>query len=145
MDKSLFIKDDTRKTLKLRKKDGKLVNFKIYNYTDNSKQQVFNIYKKKMDRNMESFDLAIEELQVMFDMFTDYRFTIDELDEILENPSVAFEQIFHEIEMILGDITILFLQEQEKKLLDVKIKDAITDLEIAMVDSVEDIKDISGE
>lgn len=138
MNKSLFIKKDVRKTINI-KNNKATIKFKIYNYNDASKKAVFEMYQKKQKLGYEDFSLSNEEIRLVLNMFTDCLFSIDELSEMLESPSVYFEQIMNELEIILAELVVLFVQEKTKELLNLKIEDTIIDLQLAMTKGIKNV------
>lgn len=138
MNKSLFIKKDVRKTISI-KNNKATIKFKIYNYNDASKKAVFEMYQKKQKLGYEDFSLSNEEIRLVLNMFTDCLFSIDELSEMLESPNVYFEQIMNELEIILAELVVLFVQEKTKELLNLKIEDAITDLNLAITEAAKNV------
>lgn len=146
MNKSLFIKKDIRKVISI-KNNKSTIKFKIYNYNDASKKAIFDIYAKKQRLGYEDFSLSQDEIRLVLNMFTDYLFSIDELSEILGNPSVYFEQIMGELEIILAELVVLFIQEKTKELLNLKLEDAIADLNLAMTEGMRgvDIESVISE
>lgn len=139
MDKSLFIKKDIRKTIKIKNKKGKFINFKLYNYNEASKKAVFDMYKKKNKQGLDDFSLSEYELVMVFKLFTHIAMSIDELSEIIENPNFYFEQIFNEIELILSELVVLFIQEKEKEVAKFKIDEALLNMQETIVSNVGDI------
>lgn len=133
MNKSLFIKKDIRKVINI-KNNKSTIKFKIYNYNDASKKAIFDIYKKKQKLGYEDFSLSNEEVRLILNMFTDCLFSLEELSEILESPSIYFEQIMNELEIILAELVVLFVQEKTKELMNLKIEEAIADLNIVITD-----------
>lgn len=142
MNKSLFIKKEVRKVINI-KNNKTTIKFKIYNYNDASKKAIFDMYQKKQRLGYEDFSLSQDEIRLVLNMFTDCLFSIDELSEILENPSVYFEQIMGELEIILAELVVLFVQEKAKELLNIKLEDAIVDLQVAMTEGMRNV-DIEG-
>lgn len=139
MDKSLFIKKDIRKTIKIKNKKGKFINFKLYNYNEASKKAVFDMYKKKNKQGLDDFSLSEYELVMVFKLFTHIAMSIDELSEIIENPNFYFEQIFNEIELILSELVVLFIQEKEKEIAKFKIDEALLNMQETIVSNVGNI------
>lgn len=138
MEKSLFIKKDIRKVISI--KDGEsTIEFKIYNHNEASKKAVFDMYEKKQRLGYEDFSLSNEEVRLVLNMFTDCLFSVDELAEMIENPSVYFEQIMCELEIILAELVVLYIQDKTKKLMEIKIEDAISDMNQAMIDMMKDV------
>ena len=133
MNKSLFIKKDIRKVINI-KNNNSTIKFKIYNYNDASKKAIFDMYQKKQRLGYEDFSLSNDEVRLVLNMFTDCLFSLDELSEILENPSIYMEQIMNELEIILAELVVLFVQEKTKELMNLKVEDAIADLNIAITD-----------
>ncbi|MGL5328314.1 MAG: hypothetical protein ACRDD7_03525 [Peptostreptococcaceae bacterium] len=141
INKSLFIKEEVRKAIKIPQKGKKrALQFKIYNYNDESKKMIFDMYEKKNKNGEESFDLTQEELRLVFNVFTDYLFDIDDLAEIIENPNIYFEEIFHEINMIMCDLVKLFIQEQKEKVEQLNIENELVDLQTMIIDKTNDLK-----
>lgn len=138
MNKSLFIKKDVRKVINV-KNNKSTIKFKIYNYNDASKKAIFDMYAKKQRLGYEDFSLSQDEIRLVLNMFTDCLFSIDELAEMLENPSFYFEQIMGELEIILAELVVLFIQEKTKELMNVKIEDAIADLNLAMTEGMKNV------
>ena len=138
MNKSLFIKKEVRKTINI-KNNNSTIKFKIYNYNEASKKAIFDMYANKQRLGYENFSLSQDEIRLVFNMFTDCLFSIDELAEILENPSFYFEQIMGELELILAELVVLFVQEKAKELLNLKLEDAIVDLNTAIAQSMSNV------
>lgn len=138
MNKSLFIKKDVRKIINI-KNNKSTIKFKIYNYNDASKKAIFDIYKKKQRLGYEDFSLSKDEIRLVLNMFTDCLFSIDELSEILENPSVYFEQIMNELEIILEELVVLFVQEKTKEFLNLKVEEAIVDFQVPMTEGMKNV------
>lgn len=138
MNKSLFIKKDIRKTISI-KNNKTTIKFKIYNYNDASKKAIFDMYNKKQKLGYDDFSLSNDEVRIVLNMFTDCLFSIEELSEMLDNPSVYFEQIMNELEIILAELVVLFIQEKTKDLLGLKIEDTITDLNIAIAGAAKNV------
>ena len=132
MKKSLFIKNEVRKVINI-KNNGTTVKFKIYNPNDASKKAVFDMYEKKEKQGLSDFSLSSDEVRLMLNLFTDCLFSIDELSEILDNPSLYFEQIMNEIEIILGELSILYIQEKTKMFTEIKIEEAILNMNEEML------------
>lgn len=140
INKSLFIKEEVRKIIKIPQKGKKrALGFKIYNYNDASKKMIFDMYEKKNKKGEDSFDLTQDELRFVFNVFTDYLFDIDDLAEIIENPNIYFEEIFHEIKLIMCDLVKLFIQEQKEKLAAIEIEDELLELQQVMTSKMKDI------
>lgn len=140
MDKSYFIKENVRKTINVKKKNRKTpLKFNIYEYTDISKNMVFQMYEKKTKRGLEDFSLDENELKMVFTLFTDVSPTLDELTDMIETPNFYMEVIFNEIEMILGELAILYTQEQTKKLVQLKLESAVEDYKEKVVDIMKDV------
>ena len=133
MNKTMFKRKDVRKIINI-KNNNSTVKFKIYNYTQESKKYVLDIYEKKYKLGYEDFSLEGEELKQVIAMFTDCLFSLDELAEILDSPNVYFEQILNEIEIILSEIAILFVQEKTKELMKLKLDDEIANMSQTVVD-----------
>lgn len=147
INKSLFIKNEVKKIVSIPQKGKKtLLKFKIYNYNEKSKQMIFDMYEKKNKLGLESFDLTIEELRLVFNVFTDYLFDIDELSEIIESPNTYFEEIFYEINLILCDLVKLFIKEQKIKIEQLNIENDVLELNQLLVDKVKalDIEKVMG-
>lgn len=138
MNKSLFIKKEVRKIINI-KNNNSTIKFKIYNYNDSSKKAIFDMYAKKQRLGYEDFSLSQDEIRLVFNMFTDCLFSIDELAEILENPSFYFEQIMSELEIILAELVVLFTQEKTKELLNLKLEESIVDLNATITQSIANV------
>lgn len=144
MDKSYFIKEKVRKTINIKKKNRKTpIKFNIYDYTDISKNMVFQMYEKKTRFGLEDFSLDENELKMVFTLFTDATPTLDELADMIEAPNFYMEIIFNEIEMILGELAILYTQEQTKKLAQLKLESALEDYKEQVVEMMKDV-DLKG-
>lgn len=138
MKKSLFIKNEVRKTINI-KNNKTTVKFKIYNYNDKSKKAIFDLYEKKQKQGFDDFSLSNEELRLVLNMFTDCLFSLEELAEIVENPSVYFEQIMNELEIILSELVVLYIQEKEKKIMSLKIEEAIIDFNATLAEKAKEL------
>lgn len=138
MNKSLFIKKDVRKVINI-KNNKATIKFKIYNYNDASKKAVFDMYNKKQKLGYDDFSLSNDEVRIVLNMFTDCLFSIEELSEMLDNPSVYFEQIMNELEIILTELVVLFIQEKTKELLSLEIEEVITDLRLAVAEAAKSV------
>lgn len=138
MNKSLFIKKDIRKIISI-KNNKSTIKFKIYNYNDASKKAIFDMYVKKQRLGYEDFSLSNEEVRLVLNMFTDCLFSLEELSEILEKPSIYMEQIMNELEIILAELVVLFIQEKTKELMNVKIESAIVDMQSAMTEGMKGV------
>lgn len=138
MNKSLFIKKDVRKVINIRN-NKTTVKFKIYNPTEESKKAVFDLYEKKENLGLEDFSLNPEETRLVLNFFTDCLFSMDEINEIVENPSIYFEQIMNELEIMLSELVISYVQEKQKEVMKLKLQEAVTDMNQAIVDKIKEV------
>lgn len=112
MDIKAFKNKNNRKVV-TGKSGNKNIRIQIINYTEE-------LYKKWSIVIDEIYKSGIEELQLtdlqikeMFDDFTNVKFTLDELNDILEDPNHTFNMVFAELQIILNEMIEKYLQQKQ--------------------------------
>lgn len=112
MDIKMFKQQETRRSVKA-KSGNKNINIQIVNYTDDLYEKWKHIISNAYESGGEEFTLSDEDLNMLFDDFTNINMTVDELNGILENPNHTFKTIFKELQLILNEMIVRFLQDKQ--------------------------------
>lgn len=110
---------ETRKTIRGKCKT-KNISIQILNYTDELydkwKVVIGNIYSS----GNENFIMSDKEITDMFEDFTNVSMSIDELNDILENPNHTFSTVFRELQCVMNEMIVRYLQEKQLEMINLK-------------------------
>lgn len=126
----MFKQKEIRKTVKA-KAGNKNINIQIINYNDEMYDKWKLVIGKAYISGKEQLELQDTEINELFNDFTNIQMSTDELNDILDNPNHTFSIVFKELQLILHEMVVRFLQEKQIEM--ITIKKQIEETKILMV------------
>lgn len=114
-----FKQSETRRTVRCKAK-SKSVSIQILNYTEDLYAKWKPVINEVYMSGSEEFIMSDNDLTNMFCDFTNLSITIDELNESLENPSHTFATIFKELQCVMNEMIVRYLQEKQIEMCSLK-------------------------
>lgn len=95
------------------KSGNKNIRIQIINYTEELYKKWSLIIDELYKSGDEELQLTDSQIKEMFDDFTNVKFTLDELNDILEDPNHTFNVVFIELQIILNEMIEKYLQQKQ--------------------------------
>lgn len=95
------------------KSGNKNIRIQIINYTEELYKKWSLIIDELYKSGDEELQLTDSQIKEMFDDFTNVKFTLDELNDILEDPNHTFNIVFIELQIILNEMIEKYLQQKQ--------------------------------
>ena len=95
------------------KSGNKNIRIQIINYTEELYKKWSLIIDGLYKSGDEELQLTDSQIKEMFDDFTNVKFTLDELNDILEDPNHTFNIVFIELQIILNEMIEKYLQQKQ--------------------------------
>lgn len=95
------------------KSGNKNIRIQIINYTEELYKKWSLIIDELYKSGIEELQLTDSQIKEMFDDFTNVKFTLDELNDILEDPNHTFNIVFTELQIILNEMIEKYLQQKQ--------------------------------
>ena len=95
------------------KSGNKNIRIQIINYTEELYKKWSLIIDGLYKSGIEELQLTDSQIKEMFDDFTNVKFTLEELNDILEDPNHTFNMVFTELQIILNEMIDKYLQQKQ--------------------------------
>lgn len=95
------------------KSGNKNIRIQIINYTEELYKKWSIVIDGLYKSGNEELQLTDEQIKEMFDDFTNVKFSLDELNDILEDPNHTFSIVFTELQIILNEMIEKYLQQKQ--------------------------------
>lgn len=95
------------------KSGNKNIRIQIINYTEELYKKWSIIIDELYKSGIEELQLTDSQIKEMFDDFTNVKFTLEELNDILEDPNHTFNMVFTELQIILNEMIEKYLQQKQ--------------------------------
>lgn len=95
------------------KSGNKNIRIQIINYTEELYKKWSIVIDGLYKSGDEELQLTDSQIKEMFDDFTNVKFTLDELNDILEDPNHTFNIVFIELQIILNEMIEKYLQQKQ--------------------------------
>ena len=95
------------------KSGNKNIRIQIINYTEELYKKWSIIIDELYKSGIEELQLTDSQIKEMFDDFTNVKFTLDELNDILEDTNHTFNIVFTELQIILNEMIEKYLQQKQ--------------------------------
>lgn len=112
MDIKAFKNKKNRKVIN-GKSGNKNIRIQIINYTEELYKKWSLIIDGMYRSGTEELQLTDSQIKEMFDDFTNVKFTLDELNDVLEDPNHTFNIVFTELQIILNEMIEKYLQQKQ--------------------------------